>query len=61
MTLKEMLQEERKEGHEEGRAEEIYSSVYEGDYSIKRGMEKLNILDEKVFREKAAALGFIIK
>ena len=50
----------REEGHAEGRAEEIYSSVLEGDYPIKRGMEKLHVQDEETFRKDAAKAGFIL-
>ena len=64
MTLEEMLKEERKEGIEEGiekgRAQEIFASVQHGDYDIRRGMEKMNITNEKVFRKSAKAMGFII-
>lgn len=47
-------------GREEGRAEEVFSSVRDGDYSITRGMEKLNITDESEFRKNAAVIGIKI-
>lgn len=64
-TLSQAVREEgekigRKEGRKEGRAEEVYSSVRDGDYSIKRGMEKLGITDEAIFRKNAAVMGIII-
>lgn len=49
-----------KKGRMEGRAEEVYSSVRDGDYSITRGMEKLNITDESEFRKNAAVIGIKI-
>ena len=33
----------REEGREEGREAEIIASVYEGDYSIERGAQKLGL------------------
>ena len=64
-TLSQAVREEgekagRKAGRKEGRAEEVFSSVRDGDYSIKRGMEKLGITDETVFRRNAAIMGIII-
>jgi predicted ArsR family transcriptional regulator len=35
----------------EGRAEEIFSSVQDGDYSIERAAEKLGITVEEVRRQ----------
>lgn len=49
-----------KEGNKRGREEEVYSSVRDGDYNIQRGMEKLNMTDEELFRKNAAELGYII-
>ena len=49
-----------KEGNKRGREEEVYSSVRDGDYSIQRGMEKLNMTDEELFRKNAAELGYTI-
>ena len=50
----------KEEGRKEGHAEEIYLSVRDGDYPLSRGMEKLNITDEAVFRKKAAVMGINI-
>ena len=44
------------EGRNEGREDEILSSVADGDYSIKRGAEKLKITVEQ-FLEKMAQKG----
>ena len=41
--MQELFFEERKEGREEGRENEIFSSVQEGDYGVARGAEKLGI------------------
>lgn len=47
------------EGRIEGREEEIFSSVQEGDYGVKRGAQKLNITVEE-FRERMEAAGYKI-
>ena len=43
--------EERKVGHTEGRMAEVYSSVQEGDYGIKRGAEKLGLSEEEFVKK----------
>lgn len=47
-------------GIAKGKAQEVYESVAEGDYSIKRGMQKLGIDTEEEFRKRAAVLGYKI-
>ena len=37
----------RKEGRQQGREKEIFLSVQDGDYGIKRGAEKLGISEEE--------------
>ena len=48
------LAEDRKVGLTEGRMTEVYSSVQEGDYGIKRGAEKLGLSEEFVKRMEEA-------
>ena len=43
------------EVREEGRETEIFSSVQEGDYGIKRGAEKLGITEEEFIKRMEAA------
>ena len=47
----------RAEGREEGRLKEIFLSVQEGDYGIRRGAEKLGI-SEAEFEKRMAEAGF---
>ena len=49
----------REEGREEGRENEIFLSVQEGDYKPKRGAEKLGIT-EKEFMKRMNAAGYKI-
>lgn len=51
------LAEGREAGLAEGRNSEVFSSVQAGDYSLRRGMEKLH-LNEIEFRRKAKAAGY---
>ena len=51
------LAEGRKVGLTEGRMAEVYSSVQEGDYGIKRGAEKLG-LSEKEFVKRMEEAGY---
>ena len=51
------LAEGRKVGLTEGRMTEVYSSVLEGDYGIKRGAEKLG-LSEKEFVKRMEEAGY---
>lgn len=64
-AIEDMRNQEREEGRTEGRAEgraegrtvEIFSSVQEGDYSAKRGAEKLGIsVDE--FEKRMTEAGY---
>ena len=52
-------EEGRTEGRTEGRIAEVYSSVQEGDYGIKRGAEKLGI-SESEFEKRMLEAGFQI-
>ena len=46
-----------KQGIKQGRSSEIFSSVQEGDYGIKRGAEKMNLsIDE--FKKQMASAGY---
>lgn len=45
----------REEGREEGIKTEIFSSVQEGDYGVKRGAEKLGITEEEFIKRMEAA------
>ena len=46
-----------KQGIKQGRSSEIFSSVQEGDYDIKRGAEKMNLsIDE--FKKQMASAGY---
>ena len=47
----------RQEGLAEGRMTEVYSSVQEGDYGIKRGAEKLGLSEEE-FVKRMEEAGF---
>ena len=47
----------REEGREEGIKTEIFSSVQEGDYGVKRGAEKLGITEEEFIKRMEAAGG----
>ena len=49
----------RAEGRTEGRLFEVYSSVQDGDYGIKRGAEKLGITEEE-FEKRMLEAGFQI-
>ena len=49
----------REEGREEGRELEVFSSVQEGDYSIERGAQKLN-LSVQEFEQRMKEAGFKI-
>ena len=45
----------REEGREEGRENEIFLSVQEGDYNPKRGAEKLGITEDEFIKRMNAA------
>lgn len=45
----------REEGREQGREEEIFLSVQEGDYGIRRGAEKLGITESEFVKRMEAA------
>ncbi len=49
----------RAEGHEkglvEGRAKEIFDSVSEGDNSVSRGAQKMNLTEEEFIKQMEAA------
>lgn len=47
----------REEDRTEGRVFEVYSSVQDGDYGIKRGAEKLGITEEE-FENSMLEAGF---
>ena len=55
-TMCDVMEKYIQEGRDEGREDEILSSVADGDYSIKRGAEKLKITVEQ-FLEKMAQKG----
>ena len=49
----------KEQGIKQGRSFEIFSSVQEGDYGIKRGAEKMNLsIDE--FKKQMASAGYEI-
>ena len=50
-----MREEGRKEGRRAGREEEIFLSVQEGDYGIKRGAEKLGISEDELIKRMEEA------
>ena len=45
----------REEGREQGREEEIFLSVQEGDYGTRRGAEKLGITEQEFVKRMKAA------
>ena len=45
----------KKEGRQEGRILEVYASVQEGDYGLKRGAEKLGISVEELKKQMEEA------
>ncbi len=63
MTLQMMINEEkdewlaegREKGLVEGRAKEIFDSVSEGDYSVSRGAQKMNLTEEEFIKQMEAA------
>ena len=57
MTLLMRDQEMIRRGREEGRLQEIFLSVQEGDYSIERGAQKSN-MSEKEFEELMVKEGY---
>lgn len=58
-AIEDMRNQEREEGRTEGRLVEIFASVQEGDYSAKRGAEKLGIsVDE--FEKRMTEAGYQI-
>ena len=57
IAIREGLAKGRAEGREEGRLKEIFLSVQEGDYGIRRGAEKLGI-SEAEFEKRMAEAGF---
>lgn len=58
-TLCTFWDEAREQERELGREVEIFTSVQDGDYGIKRGAEKLGITEKK-FIEKMEKAGFKI-
>ncbi len=59
LTLCTLWDEAREQEREKGREAEIFTSVQDGDYGIKRGAEKLGITEKK-FIEKMGEAGFKI-
>ena len=57
MTLLMRDQEMIRRGREEGRLQEIFLSVQEGDYSLERGAQKSN-MSEKEFEELMVKEGY---
>ena len=59
MRDQEMIRRGREEGLQEGRLQEIFLSVQEGDYSIERGAQKSN-MSAKEFEELMVKEGYKI-